>query len=220
MQDGWLKTGDVGHMDARGYVTITDRKKDVILVSGFKVFPNEVEGVLAMMPGVLESGAVGIPDARTGEAVKVVIVKKDPALTAEAVHRALQGAADGLQGAASRGVPRLAAEVADRQGAKARAARAAESLMRREEEPMPVPPARGPLDSGIVGIASPDVDSVRRNDHVPSAPEGKQEKGTTHAEGKEGDQAAEEARRRRRALHQTLSGRDATPAAGRGEPGV
>jgi long-chain acyl-CoA synthetase len=85
MQDGWLKTGDVGHMDARGYVTITDRKKDVILVSGFKVFPNEVEGVLAMMPGVLESGAVGIPDARTGEAVKVVVVKKDPALTAEAV---------------------------------------------------------------------------------------------------------------------------------------
>ena len=85
MQDGWLKTGDVGHMDARGYVTITDRKKDMILVSGFKVFPNEVEGVLAMMPGVLESGAVGIPDARTGEAVKVVIVKKDPALTAEAV---------------------------------------------------------------------------------------------------------------------------------------
>ena len=85
MRDGWLKTGDVGHMDARGYVTITDRKKDVILVSGFKVFPNEVEGVVAMMPGVLESGAVGIPDARTGEAVKVVIVKKDPALTAEAV---------------------------------------------------------------------------------------------------------------------------------------
>ena len=85
MQDGWLKTGDVGHMDARGYITITDRKKDVILVSGFKVFPNEVEGVVAMMPGVLESGAVGIPDARTGEAVKVVIVKKDPALTAEAV---------------------------------------------------------------------------------------------------------------------------------------
>ena len=85
LQDGWLRTGDVGHMDDKGYVTITDRKKDVILVSGFKVFPNEVEGVVAALPGVLESGAVGIPDAKTGEAVKVVIVRKDPALTAEAV---------------------------------------------------------------------------------------------------------------------------------------
>ncbi len=85
MQDGWLKTGDVGHIDAKGYVTITDRKKDVILVSGFKVFPNEVEGVVAMMPGVLESGAVGVPDERTGEAVKVVIVRKDPGLTEAAV---------------------------------------------------------------------------------------------------------------------------------------
>jgi long-chain acyl-CoA synthetase len=85
LQDGWLKTGDVGYMDAKGYITITDRKKDVILVSGFKVFPNEVEGVVAMLPGVLESGAVGIPDAKTGEAVKVVIVRKDPALTAEEV---------------------------------------------------------------------------------------------------------------------------------------
>ncbi len=62
MQDGWLKTGDVGHMDAEGYVTITDRKKDMILVSGFKVYPNEIESVLAMHPGVLECGAVGVPD--------------------------------------------------------------------------------------------------------------------------------------------------------------
>jgi len=85
LQDGWLKTGDVGHIDAKGYVTITDRKKDVIVVSGFKVFPNEVEGVVAMLPGVLECGAVGIPDAKTGEAVKIVIVLKDPTLTAEAV---------------------------------------------------------------------------------------------------------------------------------------
>jgi long-chain acyl-CoA synthetase len=85
MQDGWLKTGDIGHMDSRGYFTITDRKKDVIVVSGFKVFPNEIEGVVAAHPGVSECGAVGVPDARTGEAVKVVIVRKDPGLTESAV---------------------------------------------------------------------------------------------------------------------------------------
>jgi long-chain acyl-CoA synthetase len=84
-QDGWLKTGDVGHVDAKGYFTITDRKKDMIVVSGFKVFPNEIEGVVASHPGVLECGAVGVPDAKTGEAVKVVIVRKDPALTKEDV---------------------------------------------------------------------------------------------------------------------------------------
>jgi long-chain acyl-CoA synthetase len=85
LKDGWLKTGDVGHVDARGFVTITDRKKDVILVSGFNVYPNEVEGVVAAHPGVQECGVVGVPDANTGEAVKVVIVKKDPGLTKEAV---------------------------------------------------------------------------------------------------------------------------------------
>ena len=85
LQDGWLKTGDVGHLDDKGYVTITDRKKDMIVVSGFKVFPNEIESVLASHPGVLECGAVGVPDGKTGEAVKVVIVKKDPDLTREAV---------------------------------------------------------------------------------------------------------------------------------------
>ena len=84
-RDGWLKTGDVGHLDAKGYVTITDRKKDMIVVSGFKVFPNEIESVAASQPGVLECGAVGVPDAKTGEAVKLVIVKKDPNLTKEAV---------------------------------------------------------------------------------------------------------------------------------------
>ncbi|MEO8753677.1 MAG: AMP-binding protein [Casimicrobiaceae bacterium] len=84
-QDGWLKTGDVGHQDAEGFFTITDRKKDMIVVSGFKVFPNEVEGVVQAHPGVLECGVVGVPDEKTGEAVKVVIVRKDPNLTAEAV---------------------------------------------------------------------------------------------------------------------------------------
>jgi long-chain acyl-CoA synthetase len=83
--DGWLKTGDVGFMDARGYVTITDRKKDMILVSGFNVYPNEIEGVVAMHPGVLECAAVGVPDDKSGEAVKVVVIKKDPGLSAEDV---------------------------------------------------------------------------------------------------------------------------------------
>ncbi len=85
MQDGWLKTGDVGHVDAEGCFTITDRKKDMILVSGFNVYPSEIESVIATHPGVLECGAVGVPDDKSGEAVKVVIVRKDSNLTKEAV---------------------------------------------------------------------------------------------------------------------------------------
>ena len=83
--DGWLHTGDVAVMNAEGYFKIVDRLKDMILVSGFNVYPNEVEAVIAMMPGVLEVGAIGVPDEHSGEVVKVVIVKKDPALTAEDV---------------------------------------------------------------------------------------------------------------------------------------
>jgi long-chain acyl-CoA synthetase len=83
--DGWLRTGDVGHMDLKGQTTITDRKKDMILVSGFNVYPNEIEGVVAMHPGVLECAAVGVPDEKSGEAVKLFVVKKDEALTAETV---------------------------------------------------------------------------------------------------------------------------------------
>jgi long-chain acyl-CoA synthetase len=83
--DGWLKTGDMGYMDDSGYVFVTDRKKDMILVSGFNVYPNEIEGVLATHPGVLESAAVGVHDDKSGEAVKAVIVKRDPNLTAEQV---------------------------------------------------------------------------------------------------------------------------------------
>ena len=79
--DGYFRTGDIGTMDARGYFKIVDRKKDMILVSGFNVYPNEVEDVIGMLPGVLECAAVGVPDAKAGEAVKVVIVKKNPALT-------------------------------------------------------------------------------------------------------------------------------------------
>jgi long-chain acyl-CoA synthetase len=79
--DGWLRTGDMGYMDERGYFRITDRKKDMIVVSGFKVFPNQIEDVVALHPGVAEVGAVGVADERSGEAVKIVVVRQDPALT-------------------------------------------------------------------------------------------------------------------------------------------
>ena len=84
-RDGWLATGDIGVIDERGFVRIVDRKKDMILVSGFNVYPNEIEAVVAMHPGVLECAAVGVPDAKSGEAVKLFVVKKDPALTADAL---------------------------------------------------------------------------------------------------------------------------------------
>jgi long-chain acyl-CoA synthetase len=83
--DGFFKSGDVGIMDERGYTKIVDRKKDMILVSGFNVFPTEIEEVVSAHPGVLECACVGVPDAHSGEAVKVFIVRKDPALTAEQV---------------------------------------------------------------------------------------------------------------------------------------
>jgi long-chain acyl-CoA synthetase len=79
--DGYFRTGDIGIVDERGYFRIVDRKKDMILVSGFNVYPNEVEDVITQMTGVLECAAVGVPDAKAGEAVKVVVVKKDPAIT-------------------------------------------------------------------------------------------------------------------------------------------
>ena len=79
--DGYFKTGDIGTMDEKGYFKIVDRKKDMVLVSGFNVYPNEVEDVVAQLPGVMECAVVGVADDKTGEAVKLVIVKKDPALT-------------------------------------------------------------------------------------------------------------------------------------------
>lgn len=93
--DGYFRTGDIGIMDEKGYTKIVDRKKDMILVSGFNVYPNEVEEVIASHPGVLECAVIGIPDSKSGEAVKAFVVKKDPNLTADAViafcHEQLTG---------------------------------------------------------------------------------------------------------------------------------
>jgi len=88
--DGYFRTGDIGVMDEKGYTKIVDRKKDMILVSGFNVYPNEIEEVIASHPGVLECAVIGIPDSKSGEAVKAFVVKKDPNLTAEAVIKFCQ----------------------------------------------------------------------------------------------------------------------------------
>ena len=85
--DGFMRTGDIGIMDAEGYTRIIDRKKDMILVSGFNVFPNEIENVISTCPGVLECAAVGIPDEKSGEAVKVFVVRSDPSLEESDVER-------------------------------------------------------------------------------------------------------------------------------------
>ena len=81
--EGWLRTGDIAVIDETGFVRLVDRKKDMILVSGFNVYPNEIEDVVARHPKVLEVGAVGVEDEHSGEVVKIVVVKKDPTLTAE-----------------------------------------------------------------------------------------------------------------------------------------
>jgi len=86
-KDGFFRTGDIGVMDERGMVKIVDRKKDMVLVSGFNVYPNEVEDVLAMHPGVLECAVIGVPDTASGEAVKAYVVRRDPALTEDELKR-------------------------------------------------------------------------------------------------------------------------------------
>jgi long-chain acyl-CoA synthetase len=83
--DGFFRTGDIGVMNAEGHVKIVDRKKDMVLVSGFNVYPNEVEDVVATHPGVLECAVVGVPDAHSGEAVVLFVARKDPLLTADAL---------------------------------------------------------------------------------------------------------------------------------------
>jgi long-chain acyl-CoA synthetase len=84
-EDGFFRSGDMGFMDERGYTKIVDRKKDMILVSGFNVYPNEIEEVAASHPGILEAAAIGLPDEHSGEVVKLYVVRKDPDLTAEQV---------------------------------------------------------------------------------------------------------------------------------------
>jgi long-chain acyl-CoA synthetase len=84
-QDGFLRTGDIGVMDEKGFIRIVDRKKDMILVSGFNVYPNEVEQVVAMHPGVLECAVIGVADEHSGEVPKVYVVRKDPQLTEQDV---------------------------------------------------------------------------------------------------------------------------------------
>ncbi|HEX9209540.1 MAG TPA: long-chain fatty acid--CoA ligase, partial [Bradyrhizobium sp.] len=95
--DGYFRTGDIGVMDEKGYTKIVDRKKDMILVSGFNVYPNEIEEVIASHPGVLECAVIGIPDSKSGEAVKAFVVKKDPNLTAEDVIKFCHGQLTGYK---------------------------------------------------------------------------------------------------------------------------
>ena len=83
--NGWLRTGDMGFADQRGYFKITDRKKDMIIVSGFKVFPNQIEDAVALHPGVAEVAAIGVADEKSGEAVKIIVVRQDPTLTEQAL---------------------------------------------------------------------------------------------------------------------------------------
>ena len=123
---GWLRTGDIGRMDERGRTFIEDRKKDMILVSGFNVYPNEVEGVVAQMPACSRSRPSRRPDEQSGEVVALFIVKKDPALTAEEVDRLLQARTDRLQGAEGHLFPRRAAEDQRRQDPAPHAARRAQ----------------------------------------------------------------------------------------------
>jgi long-chain acyl-CoA synthetase len=80
-KQGYFRTGDIGAMNERGFVRICDRKKDMVLVSGFNVYPNEVEDVISCVPGVVECAVIGVPDAKTGEAVKALVVSKDANLT-------------------------------------------------------------------------------------------------------------------------------------------
>ncbi len=89
--DGFFRSGDIGTVDTRGFFKVVDRKKDMILVSGFNVYPNEVEDVMTQMPGVRECAAIGVPDAKAGEAVKLVIVRADPSLTETEVRKYCEG---------------------------------------------------------------------------------------------------------------------------------
>ena len=169
LRDGWLRTGDVGHMDDKGYVTITDRKKDMILVSGFKVFPNEVEGVLAMLPGVarIRCGRHSRrEDRRGGEG-------GDRAQGSGARRggrdRALQGAAHRAtrcrvtSSSANRCRSRRSARCCGANSASRHRSEVGRRPLARRHAGNAIAPRRG--DPRIVGIAVPA--SIRRRDHVP-----------------------------------------------------
>ena len=171
--DGWLRTGDVGRFDAAGYLFIEDRKKDVIVVSGFKVYPNEIEDVAMRQAGVREAAAIGVPDAQSGEAVKLFIVRKEPKLTAADVMAHAPQEPDGLQGPAPRGVRRRAAEEQRRQGAAARA----QGARRRSADGEPAQVERKPdeaaderaVDADELQIrADVELDAPRRRLRVPT----------------------------------------------------
>ncbi len=117
LRDGWLSTGDIASADDEGYVYIVDRKKDMILVSGFNVYPNEVEAVLAAHPAVAEVAVIGRPDETSGEIVCAFVVRTDPAVYRAGAARPLPAVALRLQSAEGRPLPRHAAEVTGRQGA-------------------------------------------------------------------------------------------------------
>jgi long-chain acyl-CoA synthetase len=95
--DGFLRTGDIGYVDAQGYVFLVDRKKDMILVSGFNVYPNEVEEAVALHPGVRDVAAISVPDEHSGEAVKIFVVRADPTLTEKALIAHCRGLLTGYK---------------------------------------------------------------------------------------------------------------------------
>ncbi|HSG64218.1 MAG TPA: long-chain-fatty-acid--CoA ligase, partial [Gammaproteobacteria bacterium] len=97
LENGWLKTGDIGRMDAGGFVFIEDRKKDMIKVSGFNVYPNELEDVASMHPGIMEAAAIGVPDEHTGEAIRLFVVRKDASLTVKDIRAFLRGQLTGYK---------------------------------------------------------------------------------------------------------------------------
>ena len=126
--DGWLYTGDIGYVDEDGYFYITDRKKELIIVGGFNVFPREIDELIYQHPKVKEGITVGIPDPRKGERIKVYIVlKAGRDGDAGRIHRLLQGAAHAVQGSVRGRVPHGIAQKHDRQNPPARAARGRDS---------------------------------------------------------------------------------------------
>ena len=130
--DGFMRTGDIAVMQEDGYSRIVDRKKDMILVSGFNVFPNELENVISLCPGVIECAAIGVPDEKQGEAIKVFVVRKDPSLTEETRDALLQRPADRLQAAEAHRVSGSPAEDQRREDPAARSCVRARRLERRQ----------------------------------------------------------------------------------------